>query len=404
MNAIARFFQKPIFQNKRFIMTIWFALPLIAALKHIFREIGNNYLIFKYSFYHLIEQTNLYIQYPDQYFDTNHYGPFFSVIIGPFALLPDNAGSLLWELFIAATLFYAIYKLPIKWIGKVIIYWITFDSVFSNAANSQTNAMIAALIIGAFICIRSGKDFWGTLFIAIGFFIKLYGIVGLAFFFFSKSKPKFIGYFLFWCVVCFVLPMAFSSPEFVVQSYIDWYHSLLEKDVSNSDSMMQNISAIGMIYKIFKCYTISNFWILIPAVLLFAIQYLQIGMYKDLRYQLGILASTLTFVVLFSTGSESCTYIIATVGFGIWFIMQEKPLSKYAIFMLVFMLVMTILASSDLSPTYVKKQIVRPYALKALPFLMMWLTLIYQLLTMKKPKKGMGLSDVYLEEDKKEKE
>lgn len=398
MNALAKFFQKPIFRDQRFIMAIWFILPLIAALKHIFREIGNNYLIFKYSFYHLIDQVNLYAPYPEEYFDTNHYGPFFSVVIAPFALLPDNAGSLLWEMFIAATLFYAIYKLPIKWIGKVIIYWISFDAVFSNAVNSQTNAMIAALIIGAFICIRSGKDFWGTLFIAIGFFIKLYGIVGLAFFFFSKDKLKFSGYFLFWCVVCFALPMLFSSPEFVVQSYFDWYESLRVKDVSNSDSFMQNISAIGMIYKIFKVHTISNFVVLIPAVLLFALQYLQYRYFKDLRYQLGILASVLMFVVLFSTGSESCTYIIATVGFGIWFIMQEKPYSKYAIFMLVFMLLLSILASSDLSPSFIKRELVRPYALKALPFLMAWLTLIYQILTMRNPKKKMGLSDVYLEE------
>lgn len=377
-------------------MAIWLILPFIAGMKHILREISNNYKIFKYSYYHLIDQVNLYVEYPDQYFDTNHYGPLFSVLIAPFAILPDFMGSMLWEVLLAGALFWAIYKLPVQWIAKVIIYWISFDAVFSDAVNSQTNALIAALIIGAFVLVRSGKDFWATLFIAIGLFVKLYGVVGLAFFFFSRQKIKFTYSFLFWCVVCFVLPMAFSSPEFVLQSYVDWYHSLLEKDVSNAESLMQNVSAIGMTFRIIGNTSLSTLYVLIPAALLFAVQFLRVDLFRDSRYQLAILASVLMAVVLFSTGSESCTYIIATVGFGIWFILQNKPLSKYSIFMLIFMLTFTIFASSDLSPSFVKKGIMRPYSLKALPFLLTWLTLVWQVLRLKKAPQST-LSDAYIE-------
>ena len=38
----------------------------------------NNYLIFKHVFWHTWEQKNLYLEYPELYFDSNHYGIFFS--------------------------------------------------------------------------------------------------------------------------------------------------------------------------------------------------------------------------------------------------------------------------------------------------------------------------------------
>lgn len=393
MNKIAKFFEKPIFYDKRFIFSLWFLLALVAGLKHAFKEVNNNYYIFKYVFYNTIDQVNLYGQYPDRYFDNNHYGPIFSLIIAPFALLPDGAGTILWELFIAATLLFAIYKLPISWKGKVIIYWISMHDIYSNAVNSQTNAFIAALVIGSFICIRAEKDFWAACFIMLGFFIKLYGIVGLAFFFFSKNKLKFIGYLLLWGVVFFVLPMLISSPQFIIQTYSDWYQALVIKNGSNTTSLMQNISAIGMIRKISGNFEFSTLFIVVPALVLFALQYIQTKFYNNLSYQLGILASTLLFLVLFSTGSETCTYIIACVGVGIWFILQKKPRSKYVIFTISLVIFM-FYATSDLSPAFFNKGIIRPYALKALPFLLVWLTMVYQLITFKSSKQDMG--DTYL--------
>ncbi|MFV0419504.1 MAG: glycosyltransferase family 87 protein [Dysgonomonas sp.] len=402
MNIIYRFFQKPIFSDKRFIFTIWFSAVFIAALRHLFKD--NNYQIFKYVFYHTLEQVNLYDYYPDKYFDSNHYGPIFSIIIAPFALLPDIIGIPLWEIAIAATLLFAIYKLPVIWKAKVIIYWVAMHEIYVNATNSQTNTLIAALIIGAFICIRSEKDFWGALFIMLGFFIKLYGIVGLAFFFFSRHKIKLSGYLLLWAVVLFVLPMLISSPQFIVQSYFDWYESLSSKDMSNTDSLMQNISAIGMIRKVFGLFEISNFVILIPAALLFLVQYVQVKAYSNIIFQFGVLASTLIFVVLFSTGSETCTYIIAITGVAIWFLVQKRPYNKYILSLFIFTLVLTICAGSDIAPDFIRKGFIRPYALKALPHLIVWLTLVYQLVTFKTEKVDERFSYHYIAEDEKIKE
>ncbi|MDR1502360.1 MAG: DUF2029 domain-containing protein, partial [Prevotella sp.] len=381
MNSVFKFFQKPIFYDKRLIFILWIGAALVAGLGHLNK--ANNYQIFKYVFYHTIEQVNLYAEYPDKYFDSNHYGPLFSIVIAPFALLPDFLGIPLWEMVIAATLLVAIYKLPMSWKGKVIIYWIAILEVYLNATNSQTNTLIAALIIGAFICIKSEKDFWAACFIMLGLFIKLYGIVGLAFFFFSKHKPKLIGYLFLWGIIFFVLPMIISSPQFIVQSYADWYESLMLKNTLNTGSVYQNISTIGLVQRV-SGLTFSNLIILIPAVILFALQYIPVKEYRNPVYQYGLLASTLIFIVLFSTGSENSTYIIAVTGVAIWFLIQKKPLNKYLLALFVFTLFLTLFANSDIIPAFIRREIIRPYSLKALPSLLVWFVLVYQLVTFRK--------------------
>lgn len=394
MNFIFRFFQKPIFLDKKFVISIWFIIPLIAGIKHATRGVFNDYLIFKSVFYHTIEQVNLYLLYPELNGDSNHYGPIFSIVFAPFALMPDWIGTLLWEFAMAAVLFIAIYKLPMIWKAKAIIFYLLLQGLYSNAVNSETNTLIAALVIGSFICIRSGKDFWAACFITLGLFIKLYGIVGLAFFFFSKHKPRLILSVIFWSVVFFVLPMIISSPGFIVQCYYDWFEALTDKNGLNICSLNQDMSVMGLIRKTTGNLDIPNIPILIGGISLFALQYLNIKSYNNLAYQLGILASTLLFVVLFSTGSEPCTYVIAMSGVAIWFVLQKRPYSKGVIILIVFGLLLTF-AISGLSPSFIRKEIIKPYALIVIPYLFVWLVLVYQLITFREQKTN-SISKNYL--------
>lgn len=134
-------------------------------------------MIFKYDFWHAWNQTSLYAQYPLEFFDSNHYGPFFSIIIA------------------------------------------------------------------SFYCIE--KDITAACFIMIGTFVKLYGIVGLAFFFFSKHKVKFVAALIGWAALFFVLPMAITSPEYIIDQYKEWHVSLAGKNMENMFSNMQNQSLLG---------------------------------------------------------------------------------------------------------------------------------------------------------------
>lgn len=376
-----------IFNNRKLIISIWVLLAFVSALKQYFRGNHNNYLIFKNVFYHTLEQKSLYATYPDLYFDHNHYGPIFSLFIAPFAILPDAVGMVLWCVFNAIVLVYAISQIKLESSKINLILWICAHEFLTAILGQQFNPIMTSIIILSYVLIEKEKDFWSACLIILGTFIKLYGIVGLAFFFFSKNKLKFIGSLAFWSVVFFVLPMTISSPEFIINSYSEWFARLVEKNNENASlTSMQDISIMGMFRKILDMPHLSNLLFLIPGILLFGLPYLRFNMFSNKKFQLLLLSSVLIFTVIFSSGSESPTYIIAFAGVAIWFAIQEEK-TKWTWFLFIFAMILTSFSPSDLIPKFLRETYVKPYALKALPCIIIWFQIIYELMTIKKETK-----------------
>lgn len=378
------FFQKPFFTEKKYISILILVLAVFSGLKQFGIDKYNNYLIYKNVFFHTLNKTSLYAEYPLEYFDHNHYGPIFSFIIAPFAILPDAIGMTLWNVFNGLLLIWAVYKLPIKQSKINLILWIIVNEFLTAILGFQFNPMMTALIILSFVYIHEEKDFWAALFIILGTFIKLYGIVGLAFFFFSRHKIKFVSSLVIWSIVLFVLPMLISSPDFIVNSYSEWFERLVVKNSENASfDSMQDISFMGIFRRIFNNPSLSNIPFLLFGLVLFGLPYLRINLYKNLKFRLLLLSSVLIFTVIFSSGSESPTYIIAFLGVAIWFVSQTRPISKINWFLLIFALIFTSLSTTDLVPNFIYDAIVKPYALKALPCVLIWFKIVYEMMTLK---------------------
>jgi len=370
--------------NKPFVYTLYFGLSLFAVAKSVLlNHIHNNYFVYKWGFLNTIHQVIPFGPQPAHYNDLYHYGPVFALLMAPFALLPDDFGVILWVMFNAWALYLAIKQLPLKENQCVVILLICAHELMTSSSNVEINPFIGALIILSFVFIRDKKDFWAALMICIGTFIKLYGIVGLAFFFLSSNKPKFILSLLFWSAILFVLPMLISSPSYVIKTYHDWYGDLLAKNQSNIGHSLQDISAMGLIRNIFNYRQLANITVIAPGIILFSLWYFRIKVYKVIPYQLLLLASTLIFVIIFSSSSESPTYIIAFAGVGIWYMNLDRPVTAFEIFLFVFALTLTSLSPSDLFPKYVRDNYVVPYKLKALPCVLIWLKIIYETVTRK---------------------
>ena len=370
------FLQKPFFSDYRTLFWLWLLLPVIATLLKLSKH--NNFLIFRYVYWHTIEQLPLYVAY-DEYWDTNHYGPFFSLVIAPFAMLPVRWGLFFWLIVLSLSLYYAIRKLPFPDRKRIFLYWFCAHELLTALFMSQFNIAIAAIIVATFYCIEKEKDIWAACFIMLGTFVKLYGIVGLAFFFFSKHKVKFLLALLGWALVMFVAPMAISSPDYIISQYVGWWDSLSAKNAENIFSGGQNISLLGMVRKISGCASYSDLWLILGGLIIFGLPYLRIAQYKYKAFRYALLASVLLFVVLFSTGSESSTYIIAFVGVGIWYWSVPWKRSKWDIALMVFAFILTSFSPSDLFPAYLRKEFVQPYALKALPCAIIWFKLSYEM-------------------------
>ena len=375
------FFHKPFFTNPRTLFGLWTLLAVVAGLTKMAPHRHNNFLIFRGVFWHTIQKLSLYDFYPTEYNDHNHYGPIFSLVIAPFAVVPDAIGLLGWLVVLALGMYYAVRRLPLEEGRQIFLYWFCAHELLTALQMQQFNIAIAAIIIGSFAAIEKGREVTAAFLIVLGTFVKLYGVVGLAFFFFVKRKPRFILALIGWSVVCFVAPMLISSPEYVVGQCVEWYERLAAKNGENTFSLMQNISLLGMIRKASGSASYSDLLVILPGLALFGLPYLRFGQYRHLAFRYAILSSVLLFVVLFSTGSESSTYIIPFAGIALWYTTSPWKRSGWDVALLVFAFVLSSLSPSDLFPRSLREAYVLPYALKALPPTLIWLRLSYELLT-----------------------
>lgn len=356
---------------------IWIAISLYCFIQSMLRHRLNNYLIFENTFFNLIAKSSLYEAYPHAHDDANHYGPLFAVFIAPFALLPRWLGFLCWNLFNGLLLFFSIETIKIK--ERYLIYFIALPCFVSSMLSQQFNPATAALIILSYTLRNQHKGFWSAFFIVTGTLIKLYGIVGLAFFFFVKDKNRFIAYLIMWGLLLFCLPMLFSSPSYIFYTYQEWMLSLSDKNISNINSLTCDISIMGFIRNLVDV-PIGNSYFLLAGGAIFMLSYFNVALYQNRKFQLYILASVLMFPVLFSSGSEDCTYIIAIVGVGIWYIFSERKLKHQLL--LYFTVAVSFNFPLMLFPDYTT---LHPFAIKmiSVPYFIVWLNIIMATIKLK---------------------
>lgn len=374
---LSAIFKRPFFSDRRTLLALWLLLPVVAALSKLDKH--NNFLIFRGVFWHTVEGLPLYGEYPDEYWDSNYYGPLFSLVIAPFAAMPEWAGLVAWLVALAMFLYVGIRHLPVGEGVKVAVLWFCAHELLTALFMQQYNVAIAAGVVLTFACLEREHDVWAAFFVMLGAFVKLYGIVGLAFFFFSRHKLRFTLALAAWAVVMFVAPMLISSPEYVVEQYRLWAESLTSKNAENLFSGGQNISLLGMVRKISGSEAYSDLWLILPGMALFALPYLRWQQFRHLPFRLALLASVLMFTVLFSTGSESSTYIIALTGMAIWYWTAPWERGRCDLALMVLAFVITSMSPSDLFPAYLRKTWIQPYALKALPVALIWLRLCWEM-------------------------
>lgn len=369
-------------------VVVWFGTTLLAVLLEISRgktEI-NNFLIYRGVYEHTLQQVNLYLSYPNEYADSNHYGPLFSLLIAPFTWLPLALGCVLWCMVNAWVLFYAIKRLNLAPVQFYSVLLIAVVELMTATHSVQFNPMLAGSILLAYSMVREEKILPATFLIAAGFLIKIYSVVGLVLFLFTSKKKLFVVSFIGWLLILFVLPMLISSPDFILQSYQDWFNSLVEKNGSNIDisvaSGMQDISVGGMIRRVFQINDLSNFTVTIPAAILVAYPLTRYKFFTDMRFTLTYYCMLMVAVVVFSSSAESPTYIIPIAAIAIWFSFSI-PLHKKQIALLLFTFLFTILSPTDLMPEFLRTNFFVQYSMKALPCFIIWLIMIKELSTNK---------------------
>jgi hypothetical protein len=333
----------------------------------------NNYQIFKYSFFHLIENKDLYAAYPEHW-DYYKYSPTFAALMAPFAALPDAAGLLCWNLLNGLVLFFAMWKLPFQVRTRLLVFALVFLELFASLHNSQSNALIAGLILFAFISLEKKRIALAALFIVITAFIKVFGIVALVLFLFYPNKLKAFFWTIGWIVLLAALPLLFVSTAQLTFLYESWMVM-----IRDDHSMSVGLSVAGWLYTWFGIEAKNP--IVIFGAILFCLPLLRYKYYAEIKFRLLFLASILLWIVIFNHKAEAPTFVIAVTGVGIWYFSQKAKIENTILLFLV--VIFTVLSDTGIFPKAFYEEYILRHVFKAVPCILVWFKLFFELMLYK---------------------
>ena len=431
---------RKISQSKNVVIALYILAILFISLRNLtlpwgdlFADGGNyshynNYIIFKQSFFHLLQHKDLYIHYPLEQYDLFKYPPTFALLFAPFSLLPDLLGYTLWTTLNMMLPIFAISRISdIANLGKILFSILLLLEGFTSALNSQSNGLVLGLLLLAFVAMQRGRVTQAVIFIWLTAFIKLFGVLFFAMLWvfpngFKKSLIRIPTVF----ALLFLLPWPILGWNGLLNQY-HWMFNLLAHD----HGYFVKYSVMGWLQQWFGLRPDKNLILFVglclqvlPFLFLFFKQKLWLlGSLQRMdhlqltRWQFLYAGSWLLWMVIFNHMAESATYVIAVGGalftlaflaFDVnldsegsqnislsspensqWFerifcAMRRQKLRGPMIISLVFMIVFTMLGPTDIYPKQLRLWIVETAQLKAFPCILLWDILLFEMFKWRK--------------------
>ncbi len=333
----------------------------------------NNYIIFKQSFFHLKNGSDLYSLHWDEHWDLYKYSPSFALLFGALAWMPDEMGFTIWNLINAFGLFFGIRmlsKIDLEKQNLILLFFLA--ELFTNLQNSQSNALIAGLVVMAFALMEKQQFFLACLLIALTVYIKLFGVFAFALCLLYPQRWKLVGYSVAAVILLGLLPMIMIGPLHLKSCYASWWHLL------QSDYTPGNLSLIGVI-KAWSGVSTNQNIVLLIGIVLFAVPFLRVKFYSHYSFRLAILAMSLIWMVIFNHKAESPTFIIAIAGVGLWSVSSGLH-QPWRIALVLFAFVFTTLSPTDLFPNFIQDNYFDRFSIKTIPCIIIYTTSIFELI------------------------
>ncbi len=276
-----------------------------------------NFLIFHDSTIDFWRHINPYgAEWAAAHHDYFLYGPLFSVLFAPFAFLPDWLGPFVWNLFNYSLYFAAVFTLPDKYTldQKCRMFLYTFLILATTLYSFQYNVAVAYLFVFAFSLLERGRAFWAVVLILVSGFTKVYGIFELGL---LLCYPRFwrnMGYVLVVSLLFFLLPLLNLHYSELLPYYQSWVDGLTQhKDT-------RTWQTIFFLRPFFHGMPSYGMWIQIGAIT--ALAGLLIANFRrwgQFVFRVQSLAVLMGWVILFSNSAEKHTYVIALLGYLLWY-------------------------------------------------------------------------------------
>jgi hypothetical protein len=326
------------------------------------RRPSGNFEIFRASSHHLVTGQDLYAQYPTEQ-DRFKYSPSFALLFAPLAWIPWPIALFLWSTLNALALFVALERLLPPRPAMLAIALMLLE-LLRAMQNAQSNALVAALMIFAFLAIERGRTWRAGLLVALGASIKIFPLAALTFAIPWRRALRTGTSAVVAGVGVALLPLLVVSPAALVAQYRSW------RALEAVDAQQRWFSIMELLHQ----WTRADFpnWPvqLVGVVLLVLPLAARRARWPDDRFRVLYLCSALLFVALFNHQAERASYVIAFTGAAIWYATSVRTGWRTALFALAFL---TMPVASTLIPgAWLKLPGVVLYRL-AFPTLLIWL-------------------------------
>ena len=336
------------------------------------RASANNLKIFHWSFWHLVRRQDIYAPYPDLYYDIFKYSPSWALLFAPFALPPVAVGFFLWDTVAALLLYVAVQRLLPASQARVALAIAFFEFLAAMQHASSTNAVVAALIILAFVAWEEGRPATAALAIALGALMKIYPLAALSFGVFHARKRRF-GLACFTALAALIaLPLLVTPPGALLAQWRSWGRVLAVDSLERGFSVMQLLHQwTGAGWPNWPLQLAGTALLLAPVAI-------RRDRWTDPCFRRLFLCSLLLYCLIFNQQAERPSFVVGFTGIAIWYAMSHPAVWRTALMALAFVGVP--LLHSGLVPWRIREQVLLPHYVITVPCVILWIAIQFELL------------------------
>jgi hypothetical protein len=350
---------------EKWVLAVYVSAALVVTIQRGVFLFANDFAIFRASFWNLIAGRDLYVLRLEQAHDYFKYSPSFALLFAPFAAPPFAVGLFCWNVVNALALFFALRSLLPRE-KAVVAQALVFLPMLRSMQSAQSNALVAALIIFAFICYERGWLWRAGIAVGFGAITKIFPLAALVFALPRPDRVRAILIFLLTTMVLIALPLLVVSPHTLVAQYQSW--SALEKTESSQlgSSLMGLFRDAGLGWPAWPIQ-------LIACAIILGVLIARIREWDDRQVRLQFLGFVMVFCVLFNHRAERQSAVIAISGMVIWYLASPSAAWRTSLFLVVYALVS--LTGTDFIPGSIKRILVHQVRFP-IPLTVLWLAML----------------------------
>ena len=373
---------------RSWLLALYIVTIIVVAIGKAYGHRGpdNNFLVFRWSFLNLASGHDMYAAQPQHHADLYKYSPSFAVLFAPFALIPFSVSLALWDALNALLLFYAVERLlPSR--EAAITLALIYLEMLRSMQRSQSNSLVTALVILAYLSFEQRKQLGAAIAIAIGAAVKIFPLAALALAIFHPRRVRFALLMTAAMAVVLALPLLVVSPAELVTQYQSW------RAVEALDALSVGGGGGGGLYggvmqQLRLIFGVSwpNWPVQLAGTMLLMLPLARWRNWSDAGFRLRFLCALLVYMVIFNHQSESPSFVIAVTGIAIWFV--TTPRTWWHTTVMVLTILVVSISSTDITPKSWQQHFFVHYRLKTIPCAIAWITMIWELLAFRRLEGG----------------